>query len=195
MNMKKVSLDTWIQLIGMLSVLAGLVFVGLEMQQNQRIALAAQQTARVEIFSEIVNSLTESGVQYYAGLSPVEEFDPQLNVTHQLLWIFENDFLQYSLGLMYNNGLGVKQDYKESAKWYRRSVEQGHTEAQYNLGVMYGNGNGVKQDDVYAHMWFDIVASKGDENGALNRNMVAMRMTKEQLLEAQKLARACVKKK
>ena len=98
--MKKISVDTWIQLIGMLSVLAGLVFVGLEMQQNQRIALAAQQTARVEIFSEIVNSLTESGVQYYAGLSPVEEFDPQLNVTHQLLWIFENDFLQYSLGLM-----------------------------------------------------------------------------------------------
>ena len=86
--MKKISVDTWIQLIGMLSVLAGLVFVGLEMQQNQRIALAAQQTARVEIFSEIVNSLTESGVQYYAGLSPVEEFDPQLNVTHQLLWIF-----------------------------------------------------------------------------------------------------------
>lgn len=102
---------------------------------------------------------------------------------------------QYNLGLMYNNGRGVKQDYKESAKWYRRSVEQGHTEAQYNLGVLYGNGNGVKQDDVYAHMWFDIVASKGDENGALNRNMVAMRMTKEQLLEAQKLARACVKKK
>ena len=49
MNIKKVSLDTWIQVIGMLGVLGGLVFVGLEMQQNQRIALAAQQTARVEI--------------------------------------------------------------------------------------------------------------------------------------------------
>ena len=98
--MKKVNLDTWIQLIGMLSVLAGLVFVGLEMQQNQRIALAAQQTARVEIFSEMVNSLTESGVQYQAILTPNEEFDPQRNVAHQLLWIFENDFLQYSLGLM-----------------------------------------------------------------------------------------------
>ena len=38
--MKKVSLDTWIQLLGMLSVLAGLLFVGLEMRQTQRIALA-----------------------------------------------------------------------------------------------------------------------------------------------------------
>ena len=101
---------------------------------------------------------------------------------------------QYNLGLMYDNGRGVPQDYKESMKWYSKSVEQGHVEAQYNLGVMYGNGNGVRQDNVYAHMWFDIVASNGDENGAMNRDIVAKRMTKEQLAEAQKLARECVRK-
>ena len=49
--MKKVSIDTWIQLLGMLSVVAGLVFVGLEMQQTQRIALANQQQARTELIS------------------------------------------------------------------------------------------------------------------------------------------------
>ena len=38
--MKKINLDTWIQLIGMLGVLAGLVFVGLELQQSQQIAMA-----------------------------------------------------------------------------------------------------------------------------------------------------------
>ena len=37
--MKKVSLDTWIQLIGMLGILGGLVFVGLEMKQSQIIAI------------------------------------------------------------------------------------------------------------------------------------------------------------
>jgi TPR repeat protein len=102
---------------------------------------------------------------------------------------------QYNLGLMYDNGRGVTQDYKESAKWYRKSVEQGHAEAQYNLGVMYGNGNGVPQDNVYAHMWFDIVASNGDENGAMNRDIIAKRMKKEQLAEAQELALECVRKK
>ena len=96
---------------------------------------------------------------------------------------------------MYDNGRGVTQDYKESAKWYRKSVEQGHAEAQYNLGVLYGNGNGVRQDNVYAHMWFDIVASNGDANGAVNRDIVVKRMTKEQLEEAQQLARECVLKK
>ena len=52
--MKKVDIDTWIQLLGMLSVLAGLVFVGLEMQQTQRNALVNQQQARTELITDMV---------------------------------------------------------------------------------------------------------------------------------------------
>ena len=36
------------QLLGMLSVLGGLVFVGLEMRQSQQIALAGQMQSRAE---------------------------------------------------------------------------------------------------------------------------------------------------
>ena len=48
--MKKVSLDIWIQLLGMLGLLGGLVFVGLKKRQSQRIALAdtEQQSAIVQ---------------------------------------------------------------------------------------------------------------------------------------------------
>ena len=60
MNMKKVSIDVWIQLLGMLSVVAGLVFVGLEMQQTQRIAIAGQQQGRAEITNNFVNSFLEN---------------------------------------------------------------------------------------------------------------------------------------
>tara|TARA_A100000164_G_scaffold319241_1_gene300723 strand:+ start:128 stop:286 length:159 start_codon:yes stop_codon:yes gene_type:complete len=52
MNMKKVNLDTWVQLLGMLGVLGGLVFVGLEMQQSQRIALSSQQRVTMKGESE-----------------------------------------------------------------------------------------------------------------------------------------------
>ena len=41
--MKKVSFDVLIQFIGMAGVIASLIFVGLEMQQSQRIAIAGQQ--------------------------------------------------------------------------------------------------------------------------------------------------------
>ena len=59
MNMKKVSLDTWIQLLGMFSVVAGLVFVGLEMRQSQQIALASQQQERASLVTEIIGTFTE----------------------------------------------------------------------------------------------------------------------------------------
>ena len=44
--MRKVSLDTWIQLLGMVGLLGGLVFVGLEMRQSQTIAVAGQTQSR-----------------------------------------------------------------------------------------------------------------------------------------------------
>ena len=94
--MKKVSLDVWIQLVGMLSIVASLIFVGLEMRQSQRIALAAQQTARVQIFTEIVTGMTESGI---AWNGPDDDY-VYGNRTNQILWVFENDYLQYRLGLM-----------------------------------------------------------------------------------------------
>ena len=53
---------------------------------------------------------------------------------------------QYNLGVRYENGLGVIQDYKNAATWYRLAAEQGHANAQYNLGAMYTNGQGVLQD-------------------------------------------------
>ena len=57
--MKKVSLDTWIQLIGLLSVLGGLVFVGLQMQQTQRVASAGQVQAIAEILANRYIALME----------------------------------------------------------------------------------------------------------------------------------------
>lgn len=69
---------------------------------------------------------------------------------------------QYNVGLMYYNGWGVPQDYKEAAKWYRKAAEQGHADAQYNLGVTYVNGLGVPQDYKIAASWYRKAAEQGD---------------------------------
>ena len=137
-----------------------------------------------------------SSADYQKGLTAVRSGD-YAAALHEFRALAEqgNPSAQYSLGLMYDNGRGVTRDAKESAKWYRKSVEQGHLHSQYNLGVMYANGDGIRQDDVYAHMWFNIVALSGDENGVMNRETIARRMTKEQIVKAQKLAMECVSKK
>ncbi len=101
---------------------------------------------------------------------------------------------QYNLGLMYDNGKGVTQDYKEAVKWYRLSAKQGHAGAQLNLGVMYAKGEGVIQDYVRAHMWFNLSASQGNKDAKKNREKVTKKMTSSQIAEAQRMARDCEKK-
>ena len=60
--MKKVNFDAWVQLIGMISIVASLIFVGMQMRQSQQIALAGQQQARAAANIVVLSSLTESGI-------------------------------------------------------------------------------------------------------------------------------------
>lgn len=68
---------------------------------------------------------------------------------------------QTPLGLMYEYGQGVPQDYKEALKWYRLAAEQGDAFGQHALGLMYGRGNGVPQDFKEAIKWFQLAAKQG----------------------------------
>jgi len=102
---------------------------------------------------------------------------------------------QSSLGLAYEKGQGVPQDYQEAVKWYRLAAAQGNQFAQINRGVMYTNGTGVRQDFVRAHMWFTLAAAalNGDSGNMAtkNRDSIAAKMTAEQIETAQEMARRC----
>ena len=69
---------------------------------------------------------------------------------------------QNGLGVMYNYGEGVPQDYKEAVKWYTLAAEQGEADAQFNLGLMYKNGNGVPQNYKETVKWYTLAAEQGD---------------------------------
>ena len=96
---------------------------------------------------------------------------------------------QTDLGIMYDNGFGVPQDYAAALKWYRKAAEQGYAEAQHNLGDMYANSYGVTQDYVQAHMWFNLAAAQDNETARENRDIVAKKMTPADLSKAQAMAR------
>ena len=68
---------------------------------------------------------------------------------------------QVALGVMYDRGEGVPQNYIEAATWYRKAAEQGNADAQYNLGIMYSFGKGVPEDDAEAAKWFRKAAEQG----------------------------------
>lgn len=68
---------------------------------------------------------------------------------------------QFQLGMMYNEGLGVKQDIEQALVLYRRSAEQGFPLAQYNLGCMHDQGLGVVQSRSLAIKWYLKAANQG----------------------------------
>ena len=68
---------------------------------------------------------------------------------------------QTNLGVMYQNGRGVSQDYRQAVEWYRKAAEQGYAQAQTNLGFMYEKGRGVAQGDRQALEWYRKAAEQG----------------------------------
>ena len=52
----------------------------------------------------------------------------------------DNAPAQLNLGVMYQNGVGVTQDYVQAVQWYRKSAEQGDATAQLTLGEAYQDG-------------------------------------------------------
>ena len=68
---------------------------------------------------------------------------------------------QYKLGVMYENGQGVEQDYRRAAQWYEKAALQGHAQAQYQLGNLYLEGLGVAEDMDAAETWWQHAAAQG----------------------------------
>jgi len=68
---------------------------------------------------------------------------------------------QFNLGLIYDNGEGVRQDYSKAVQWYEKAANQGMPDAQFNLGLMYYNGKGVRQDYSKAAQWYEKAANQG----------------------------------
>lgn len=61
---------------------------------------------------------------------------------------------QFGLGVIYNDAMGVPQDYLEANYWFLRAAEQGYAPAQYNLGNAYKNGTGMAADAQLAAIWW-----------------------------------------
>ena len=111
----------------------------------------------------LADALIALGLKQAVWADDVSDFKETLQVAEQ-----GNAEAQFNLGLMYDNGQGVCQDYAQAVQWYRKAAEQGYAEAQFNLGVMYANGQGVRQDHAQAVQWFGKAAEQGLANAQYN---------------------------
>ena len=121
--MESRKLNYWLQIIGMLGVIASLIFVGLELRQSQEIAIAAQYQARLDsnlnqinsqMESEAVMNLTGKGVRRYIESSDIipeaqkawldkltdEELAIQIYMSYASLKSYDNIYFQYKAGFL-----------------------------------------------------------------------------------------------
>lgn len=74
---------------------------------------------------------------------------------------------QHNLGLYYERGEQVTQNYAEAAKWFRKAADQEHSEAMMSLGRQYENGFGVfERNYAEAEKWYHRAAMLGNDYGA-----------------------------
>jgi TPR repeat protein len=94
---------------------------------------------------------------------------------------------QLYLGCSYLIGRGVPKDSAEHLNWTRKAAQQGFADAQVQLGHLYEIGQGVPKDFSEAYMWINLAAASGNKEYGELRELLGKRMTREQLVEGQKL--------
>ena len=69
---------------------------------------------------------------------------------------------QFELGVAYDRGVGVTQNYATAAIWYEKAAAQGLTEAIYNLATLFDEGLGPPKDHLVALAWYRQAARAGN---------------------------------
>ena len=125
--MKREVVQDLIQFLGTIGIMGSLIFVGLQMQQTQRIAIGGQVQARAEMFvnrimAGLEGNLDANKLFYYRDFNYDELDEEQKFIAREMhQWIgimVENNFTQYQMGLFAD-------DYREQQEgrilnWWNR---------------------------------------------------------------------------
>ena len=90
---------------------------------------------------------------------------------------------------MHQNGRGTPQDFNQSVMWYTKAANKGYSSAQLNLGLIHAIGTGVPQSNKQAYVWLSLAAVNGEDKTREARDVIASKLTSQQLAEAQQEAK------
>jgi TPR repeat protein len=94
---------------------------------------------------------------------------------------------QLELGHQYSYGVSLSKDLLKAADWYTKAAKQGSASSQLSLAELYEGGWGVEQDYPRAYSLFNAAAINGDDESALFRDKLEVKMSTDQITEAKAL--------
>ena len=74
----------------------------------------------------------------------------------------------FNLGIMYDNGYGVRQNKQTASKLWKKACDGGNITSCYNLGILYFNGKGIEKNKSKATKLFKKACDGGNSSGCLN---------------------------
>ena len=78
------------------------------------------------------------------------------------------------IGELYAQGLGVRLDLAEAARWYRLAANLGNREAQFALGMLNLQGRGLSRDRAIARALLAAAAAQGHSGAHYNLGIMAL---------------------
>lgn len=97
---------------------------------------------------------------------------------------------QFMTGFLLINGAQSGADYREAAQFFAAAAQRGLPAAMANLGLLHFEGKGVLQDYVEGYKWLTLAALNGPPGAVAMRDMLARRLTADQINGANALAEA-----
>jgi TPR repeat protein len=95
---------------------------------------------------------------------------------------------QNNFAVMLDNGRGVAADPASAMTWFQKAARQGDVAAQINLGRKYLGSAASTDNLISAYAWFNLAASSGNSEADNLKRSVAIRLSREQVQQAQKLS-------
>ncbi len=129
-------------------------------------ALAAWQWYRAELRQQSASNLLNNATNVIIKISKRGAIAQDLN--ENVFAIFAQGVAlgdtraMANLGVVYENGYAVAQDFGRAREWYERAVQHGYVRAMVRLGNLAEQGKGQPQDFAAARQWYQKAAAQGD---------------------------------
>jgi len=79
---------------------------------------------------------------------------------------------QFNVGVMFEEGIGTNQSFRDSIFWYEKAAIGGNKRALNNLGNMHFNGRGVPKNKDIAEHFYNIASDQGSDLANFNLAVV-----------------------
>lgn len=117
--------------------------------------MSKKKEQKVVSYTQELQELVKGNLAVFDKIALIDRFNEQISGFSGAMYVHNlksqadsnNPNAAFRMGLLYQEGIGVKRNFAMAAKYFQKAAEQNHTGAINSLGVYHRFGIGVKKDE------------------------------------------------